>query len=336
MMMIDTQTITKDIQTMIGAYLHMEEDKIDLNVSVYNNANLENIEVLVQSKNYGCVRRVSHYDLLHSRSKYIEIFALIIKPMVDEILSKERGSEQVSSFTVGEEQEILKLKDRVSKHSFRIVNKLGMYSQTNQQPHMGSIIIAGGCFASWFHNEELHDIDVFYLAEHSTNYAAYNYINTLKSKDPNVIKDHEKYLRNNKMIEKVYTEKESTTMFDYQHIFTKYNTRKELIDHFDFAHATISYNVGENKLYITRKAFDALRTKTLVRNKKENNIVEWRVQKFLDRGWTKDKNFDKEAGDFFVDAVNTPLGTFPSVSASSYQSSTDKLLQRMAAQALGS
>lgn len=338
-MMIDLRTITVDIQSMIRAYLHMEEDKIDLNVSVHKNVMLESVEVLIQSKNYGCIRKIPYYDLLHSRSKYIEIFALIIKPMVDEILSKEKGSSQVSCFTVGEEQAIINLKSRVSKHALKIVNKLGMYPQNNQQPHMGSIIIAGGCFASWFHGEELHDIDVFYLADHSTNHAAYSYINTLKSKDPNDIKDHEKYLRNNKMIEKVYTEKEPSSVYDYQHIFTKYNTRKELIDHFDFAHATISYNIGEDKLYITRQAFDALRTKTLVRNKKENDIAEWRVQKFLDRGWTKDKDFDKDAGDFFIktkyDEILDSLSNRASISPA-YQSHMDKLIQRMAAQDLGS
>lgn len=262
--------------------------------------------------------------------------------MVDEILSKEKGSSQVSCFTVGEEQAIIKLKSKVSKHALKIVNKLGsvISKPTNGGPaHMGSIIIAGGCFASWFHEEELHDIDVFYLANYDTNFAAYNYINTLKSKDPNIIKDHEKYLRNNKMIEKVYTEKEPSSVYDYQHIFTKYNTRKELIDHFDFAHATISYNIGEDKLYITRQAFDALRTKTLVRNKKENDVAEWRVQKFLDRGWTKDKDFDKDAGDFFIktkyDEILDSLSNRASISPA-YQSHMDKLLQRMAAQDLGS
>lgn len=336
-MMIDPRTITTDIQSMVRAYLDNEKSKIDLNVSVYNNANLESIEVLIQSKNYGCIRQIPYYDLLHSRLKYIyKTFALIIKPMVDEILSKEKGSEQVSTFNDAEQLMIKSLKRSASKHAFNIVKKLNRFTDDKHTPDLNSIVIAGGCFASWFHDTELHDIDVFYLANYATNFVAYNYIANIQKENPNTVKNHEHYIRNNKMIDKVYTEKETDTLFDYQHIFTRYNTRKELIESFDLAHATISYNIGEDKLYITRQAYDALKNKKLVRNKKENDIAEWRVQKFLDRGWTKDKDFDKDAGDFFIDAINTPLGTFPSVAASSYQSHMDKLIQRMAAQALGS
>lgn len=334
-MMIDPRTITTDIQSMIRAYLDNEKSKIDLNVSVSNNVMLESIEVLIQSKNYGCIRQISHYDLIDSRLKYIEIFALTIKPMVDEILSKEKGSLQVSTFNSGEELMIKSLKRSASKHAFNIVKKLNRFTDDKHTLDMNSIVIAGGCFASWFHDTELHDIDVFYLANYGTNFIAYNYIANIQKENPNTVKNHEHYIRNNKMIDKVYTEKETDTLFDYQHIFTKYYTRKALIESFDLAHATISYNIGEDKLYITRQAYDALKNKKLVRNDKVG-VAEWRVQKFLDRGWTKDKDFDKQAGDFFDNTVNTPLGTFSSVTSSSYQSHMDKLLQRMAAQDLGS
>ena len=340
-MTIDTRTIITDIQSMIRAYLDNEKSKIDLNVSVYNNANLESIEVLIQSKNYGCIRQISHYDLIDSRSKYIEIFALIIKPMVDEILSKEKGSEQVSTFNDSEQLMIRALKRDAAKHGMRIVNKLGkvIIKPTDGKPaNMSNIIIAGGCFVSWFHNEELHDIDVFYLDDFNTSFSGQSYIKNVKANRPNAIKSHDHYTRHNDMITEVSTEQEADTMFDYQYIFTKYKTRRELVDHFDFAHATISYNIGEDKLYITRQAYDALKNKKLVRNK-QGDIAEWRVQKFLDRGWTKDKDFDKDAGDFFIktkyDEILDSLSNRASISPA-YQSHMDKLLQRMAAQALGS
>lgn len=297
-MTIDTRTITKDIQSMIRAYLDNEKSKIDLNVYVYNNANLENIEVLIQSKNYGCIRQISHYDLIDSRSKYLEIFALIIKPMVDEIIIKEKGSSQVSSFNDTEELVIKSLKSEVSKHALKIVKKLGSLKSFDNQINMSKIVIAGGCFVSWFHNEELNDIDVFYLDHFNTSFAGQNYISNVQDTHPNAIKKHDHYTRHNNMITKVFTEQDTDTIFDYQYIFTKYKTRRELVDHFDLAHATISYNIGEDKLYITRKAYDALKNKKLVRNGK-GDIADWRVEKFLQRGWTKDKEFDKEGGYFF-------------------------------------
>ena len=327
-MTIDTRTITTDIQAMIRAYLDNEKSKIDLNVYVYNNVNLENIEVLIQSKNHGCIRKIPYYDLLHSRSKYIEIFALTIKPVVDELISLEKGSLQVSTFNSNEEQVIMKLKNRVSKHAFNIVKKLNRFTDYKHTPDLNSIVIAGGCFASWFHDTELHDIDVFYLANYGTNFVAYNYIANIKKENPNTVKDHEHYIRNNKMIDKVYTEKETDTLFDYQHIFTKYNTRKELIESFDLAHATISYNIGEDKLYITRQAYDALKNKKLVRNNKVD-VAEWRVNKFLDRGWTKDKDFDKDVLEL-LNPVSDTFSTFGSLKTS------DELLKKIAAAALGS
>ena len=327
-MTIDTRTITTDIQAMIRAYLDNEKSKIDLNVYVYNNVNLENIEVLIQSKNHGCIRKIPYYDLLHSRSKYIEIFALTIKPVVDELIILEKGSLQVSTFNSNEEQVIMKLKNRVSKHAFNIVKKLNRFTDYKHTPDLNSIVIAGGCFASWFHDTELHDIDVFYLANYGTNFVAYNYIANIKKENPNTVKDHEHYIRNNKMIDKVYTEKETDTLFDYQHIFTKYNTRKELIESFDLAHATISYNIGEDKLYITRQAYDALKNKKLVRNNKVD-VAEWRVNKFLDRGWTKDKDFDKDVLEL-LNPVSDTFSTFGSLKTS------DELLKKIAAAALGS
>lgn len=236
----------------------------------------------------------------------------------------------MTHFNSSEELVIKSLKSEVSSHALRLVKKLGSLKGLNNQIDMGKIIIAGGCFVSWFHERELNDIDVFFLDDFDTTFACEAYISNVKNDHPNTIKNHEHYIRNNDMITNVFSEREIDSPYNYQYIFTEYKTRKDLIDHFDFAHTTISYNIGEDKLYITRKAYDALKNKKLIRNGK-GDIAEWRVEKFLKRGWTKDKDFDKEGGYFFNSPIMPVSDTF---SAFGPLKTPDELLKKMAAQAL--
>lgn len=326
-MMIDKHI--DNIKNALSAYINAQNIN-DIQVSVAKDSFFDDLVVRVYSKNYGNIKNIPHIEL--QETPHTEIFALILKPMVDEVVSKEKGSSQVSTFNSSEELVIKSLKRNATKHAFRLVEKLGSLKGLNNQIDMGKIIIAGGCFVSWFHNEELNDIDVFYLDDHNTSFAGQAYIGNAIANRPNSIKSHEHYTRYNDMIKTVFTEQEADTMFDYQYIFTKYKTRRELVDHFDLAHATISYNIGEAKLYITRQAYDALKNKKLVRNDK-GDIAEWRIEKFLKRGWTKDKDFDKQAGDFFnspIMPVSDTFSTFASLKT------PDELLKKMAAAALGS
>lgn len=200
------------------------------------------------------------------------------------------------TFTNDELDKIHFLKDMAKIHAKNIVGKLGSI-RTERDCNFGKVIIAGGCFASWFHHEELNDIDVFFLDDFQTNFVGKAYINN-RIADRATIKDHTQYKdsRMNDNIDEVFTEKESETMFDYQYIFTKYKTRQDLISHFDLAHATISYNIGEDKLYLTHEAFDALKNKQMVAHN-GNRVQDWRYEKFIARGWTvliKLSNEDEE------------------------------------------
>jgi hypothetical protein len=137
------------------------------------------------------------------------------------------------------------------------------------------VVMAGGCFTSWYHNEPVKDIDVFIL--YST-YIADALFDCVKQ-DPDRFKvGNSSYMSNAKV---------SHTAFDtatrIQYIISEYKTREELLDHFDLEHDCISY--CDHKLYISREAFDAMRTKTL-KNHKGNKPADWRINKFLiDRGF---------------------------------------------------
>jgi hypothetical protein len=137
-----------------------------------------------------------------------------------------------------------------------------------------NLVIAGGCFASWYHNEDLKDIDVFIIGNLEQQVAIKK---TIQDTQPDLI-DVSDYRRDNDKIIGVYNNPKSKVQF----IFTQYRTREELIDHFDFKHCKVSYHKGN--LYINRDTFDSLRDKRLVANQ-PTRIKQWRVEKFVNRGW---------------------------------------------------
>lgn len=149
-------------------------------------------------------------------------------------------------------------------------------------------ILAGGCFASMFHKERPKDYDIFFLGcdenttvgeKLNTNELTFSQTRTDKQlfylKNPNIttIVDH------------------TIGDIDYQFIFTKYKTRQELIAHFDFLHACVSYVPHDDKLYITRCTYDAIKDKKLIPNPTAPYPEVWRFDKFLKKGWITDETF---------------------------------------------
>jgi hypothetical protein len=145
------------------------------------------------------------------------------------------------------------------------------------------IIIAGGCWASKLQGESFKDIDIFVLGDSSYPVSLEQNRTSIrelmKAWIPSIQDKTVDYVRNNDKVDEVWTSKEKVLQF----IFTKHKTRKDLINDFDYVHCMTSYSEG--KLYITRKIYDAIIKKHLiVQNNK--NVQEWRVNKFIDRGYT--------------------------------------------------
>jgi len=209
-------------------------------------------------------------------------------------------------FSLEEEALIRIIKERAKEVAKEIVGRFHFIKPDfAQRINNGNIIIAGGCFTSWFRHYLPRDIDVFLLDDHDTKMAFDLYseyvINSVRNSIASPDKDKSDYIRTNKKITKVVEEHDQRTLKKYQYIHTDYKTRKELLDHFDFVHATVSYNVGEDKLYITRDAFDCIRDKQLKQNN-GNKPEDWRIEKFVSRGW---KSLDNIA------YVATPVITNP-------------------------
>jgi hypothetical protein len=142
-----------------------------------------------------------------------------------------------------------------------------------------NVILAGGCFSSWFHLEEPTDYDMFIL---NNDQRAIRHLEQLAERTPDAYKvSDEEYLNNanNKgNITKVVLEKSTRV----QYIVTKYKTREELISHFDCEHACVSYSPSDDKLFISRSTYDCMKNKVL-KSHNGNAIPEWRVSKFIDK-----------------------------------------------------
>lgn len=153
-------------------------------------------------------------------------------------------------------------------------------------------VIAGGYFASAFREENFNDIDVFILNNNVNVYQALTDYPTRTIKWKVRDKDAGRYLQNPHIHGTA-----TNTSTKVQYILTDYTSRKELLDSFDYLHATVSYVPVENKLYITRGAFDACRKKQLRPN--GNNVPkQWRQDKFMKRGWTFVNTDDAKTGDY--------------------------------------
>lgn len=146
----------------------------------------------------------------------------------------------------------------------------------------GKYILAGGCFTSFFQLNPVNDYDLFFLdnglAEENMRYFVKNLPNCETRFKETPISS---YMNTNGMITFVVLDK--TTQ--YQYIFTKHKTREEVLANFDFAHAQTSYDPATDKLYISKKTYEAIMTKTLVPNIPIENIQKYRVKKYLDRGF---------------------------------------------------
>jgi len=168
------------------------------------------------------------------------------------------------------------------------------------------IVVAGGVWASALQGGNFKDIDIFVLgdpsypailrSEQEQKWTAIREL--MKAWIPSVENNTLDYVRNNDKVDEVWTSKKHKMQF----IFTKHKTRKDLIEDFDYVHCMTSYSEG--KLYITRKIYDAIIKKHLIfQNSK--NFQEWRVNKFLGRGYKETVEKEPTLGDILAGALKS-------------------------------
>ena len=171
------------------------------------------------------------------------------------------------------------------KGSLRLAMEDGGIS-TYSNPNM---VIAGGFFASMFNStiyNNYNDLDVFILNNNEGLFQNCIQTTTYKWKvnsNEGYGSGRNPYFHNPHILKTAKNDRNKV-----QFILTDYKTREELIASFDFVHCTINYVPITDKLYITRRAYDANKNKELLTNSKTEDPPQWRIQKFIDRGWKID------------------------------------------------
>ena len=179
-------------------------------------------------------------------------------------------------FTAAEQIQIVEAKKKIRSHIETHIN----LSDFN----MDRVVVAGGCFASLLNHEIVKDFDVFMLDDPRNNLTVKALISfALDHPEKKATVGSSTYMQNDKIEHTLYTPDGGI-----QYITTKYKTREELINHFDFKHCCVSYDYLKDKLYMTREAFDLIKSKTLVPNIKGTPAL-WRYEKFQKRGWKSDE-----------------------------------------------
>ena len=148
------------------------------------------------------------------------------------------------------------------------------------------VVLAGGCFTSWYHGQRPKDYDVFIL-KNKHHSKLIDHFDALCRVSPKRFQSTDmEYIRGhglNAEITSVFIDNDTKV----QYIVTEYETRKDLIDHFDAEHCCVSYEAEADKIFISPLALDCIENKRL-KNHNQNQIADWRTKKFTQRGFTKD------------------------------------------------
>jgi hypothetical protein len=160
---------------------------------------------------------------------------------------------------------------------------LGMLSKslvsTLKPKNPDSMVITGGCFASFLQGDVLKDIDIYYLELDPAEEASIKTAIMIHYRNFKMGKTE--YFKN-QHIKSVYTTDDGVPT-PPQFMFTDYTNRQDLVASFDYKHCCASMQDG--KLYITRTIYDAIKKKKLVVNNPEA-ISDYRLNKFIQRGYT--------------------------------------------------
>jgi hypothetical protein len=183
-------------------------------------------------------------------------------------------------FTTSQIAQIYRLKGPVKNYWYSAIHPQVKFSHMKPD----TIVIAGGCFTSFLHDEKPKDIDIFVLDNLEAIKTAMKHLHDgddwhAQDDDPQYDKSASKLNAN---IVNVVNRKVDGVK--YQWIFTRYKTRQELINHFDFVHTKVSYDPITDKLYLSPETYHAIMNKELIKN--GNNIIAvWRFDKFTKKGW---------------------------------------------------
>lgn len=198
---------------------------------------------------------------------------------------------------------ILNLLDIRSESSKEFLNKIKskLYIQLSIKKQLmppalqqitNNCILTGGAITSMLHGEDPNDYDLLF---NFTNDLA-KVMNDVRDKSYNIIPENlivEK--KANYMGEgggKCVTDWAVTLTNKVQFVFKHATYRKG----FDFIHCMPYYDLTRNKLYISQEQIDCIMHKQIKINPKHvQPIDEYRIKKYIDRGWKEPDGYNIDA-----------------------------------------
>jgi ABC-type antimicrobial peptide transport system permease subunit len=141
-------------------------------------------------------------------------------------------------------------------------------------------ILTGGAISSLMHNETPKDYDL-YLQDKNDIMFFKQYVNDM-NKD--FIQDaDEKYVE--VQVEGKLVTANATTFKNGLQVITLHTADSRST--FDFVHCMPWYKISDNKLYISKKQYNAILNKHLIKNEHENAFAlsKKRIEKYTAKGW---------------------------------------------------
>lgn len=145
-------------------------------------------------------------------------------------------------------------------------------------------ILSGSSISSLYHDEVVKDFDLW-LADFGPKNTDLLHMDELirKTYDDYIAEYSEEY-SGMKKTHKVVTQNAITLINKMQFItLAKYENARI---GFDFVHCMPFYDLRTDKFYISEQQMDAIVKKKLIQNPTGKAPVQWRIDKFLKRGWT--------------------------------------------------
>ena len=185
----------------------------------------------------------------------------------------------IATFSNAERKEIEFVKDIAQKKLRELLSDL----PTDTYPYFKESILTGGCFASLFLDEEVHDWDL-YLKDFVTAQAAERFVMSDTPTLNEVAGVTPGYMAEIKVKGKLVTPNAITFKNGLQVITM---TGKEHRETFDFIHCMPYFDMKTQQFFISRQQYDAIKSKTLIKNPKHQQpMSQRRIDKFTDRGWS--------------------------------------------------
>jgi len=142
-------------------------------------------------------------------------------------------------------------------------------------------ILSGGVSASLFHNQMPNDWDIYL-----SNADDVKEFDALINQNVDLIDDiNPKYMAMDTLIDGKVITARATTLKNSVQVITM--ETKEHRKTFDFIHCMPWFDIANGKYFISKDQYRAIKSKKIIINPEAKQVAQYRIEKYLNRGWTK-------------------------------------------------